>query len=195
MFDSSKTFQITIPFGGGKTCVVRFPADAEWCAWGRAQKTIRHFLGRGQSQSEEVDLPKINADLFALIRVDKDGPPFDEAEAGIVIGRIQRAQVIGMEREGDKYRIELKVPGASVSHVLRMPTAKEMQDHDRASSSVVSGRRSVETRAFLEPSGKLYDQLHISHEGYAADVPVIHKAAAVAEVIASLSLEADEDPE
>jgi len=34
---------------------------------------VRHFLGRGKSQSEDVDLPKINAELFAKIRTDKDG--------------------------------------------------------------------------------------------------------------------------
>jgi hypothetical protein len=89
----------------------------------------------------------------------------------------------------------MKVPGARVVHVLRMPTAKEMQDHERASTSVVAARRSVETRAFLEPSGALYDKLHISHEGYAGTVPIVHKSAAVSEVIAQLAIEADEDPE
>ena len=77
----------------------------------------------------------------------------------------------------------------------RVPTAKEMQDHERASTSVVAARRSVETRAFLEPSGALYDKLHISHDGYAGAVPIVHKSAAVSEVIAQLAIEADEDPE
>ena len=76
-----------------------------------------------------------------------------------------------------------------------VPTAKEMQDHERASTSVVAARRSIETRAFLEPSGALYDKLHISHEGYASTVPIVHKSAAVSEVIAQLAIEADEDPE
>jgi hypothetical protein len=31
-----------------------------------------------------------------------------------------------VEREGIDYRIGMKVPGARVTHVLRMPTAKEM---------------------------------------------------------------------
>ena len=110
---------------------------------------MRHFLGRGKSQSEDVDLPKINAELFAKIRTDKDGPEFDDAEAGMVIGRIERCAVANVEREGINYRIEMKIPGARVVHVLRMPTAKEMQDHERASTSVVAARRSVETRAFL----------------------------------------------
>jgi hypothetical protein len=70
-----------------------------------------------------------------------------------------------------------------------------MQDHERASTSVVAARRSVETRAFLEPSGALYDKLHISHDGYACAVPIVHKSAAVSEVIAQLAIDADEDPE
>jgi hypothetical protein len=193
LFDASKTFSFPVLL---KKCEVRFPTDAEWCLWARAQKSVRRFLGRGKSQIEEVDLPKINADLFAKVRVDKDGPPFDEAEAGMAVGRVQRCVVTDTEREGNNFRIEMKVPGAKVIHVLRMPTAKEIQDHDRDSSSVVAGRRSVETRSFLEPRGALYDKLHVSHDGYAGDVPIIHKSAAVAEVIAQLSLmEEDEDPE
>jgi hypothetical protein len=142
-----------------------------------------------------VDLPKINAELFAKIRTDKDGPEFDDAEAGMVIGRIERCTIASVEREGINYRIVMKVPGARVTHVLRMPTAKEMQDHERASTSVVAARRSVETRAFLEPSGALYDKLHVSHDGYAGAVPIVHKSAAVSEVIGSLAIEGDDDPE
>ena len=71
-------------------------------------------------------------------------------------------------------------------------------DHSRAttgSASVVAARRSIETRAFLEPSGALYDKLHISHDGYTGAGPIVHKSAAVSEVIAQLAIEADEDPE
>jgi hypothetical protein len=195
VFDSSKPFVVPILSGGEKRCEVRFPCDEEWGAWARAQRTVRHFLGRGKSQSEDIDLPKVNAELFNKIRVDRDGPEFDDAEAGMVIGRIERSQVSGIEREGNNYRIAMKVPGAKVTHTLRMPTAKEMQEHERASTSVVAARRSVETRAFLEPSGALYDKLHISHEGYNGAVPIVHKSAAVSEVIAQLGIEADDDPE
>jgi hypothetical protein len=41
----------------------------------------------------------------------------------------------------------------------------------------------------------LYDKLHISHDGYAGAVPIVHKSAAVSEVIAQLAIEADEDSE
>ena len=199
VFDASKPFVVPILSGGEKQCEVHFPTDDQWCGWARSQRTVRRFLGRGKSQSEELDLPKINAELFAKIRVDKDGPAFDDAEAGIVIGRIERCTVTSIDREGNHYRVEMKVPGARVTHVLRMPTAKEMQEHERASTSVVSARRSIETRAFLEPSGELYDKLHVSHGGYAgpelSKVPIVHKSAAVSEVLAQLAIEADDDPE
>ena len=195
VFDATKPFVVPILSGGEKRCEVRFPSDEEWSAWARQQRTVRRFLGRGKSQSEDLDLPKINAELFAKIRVDKDGAPFGDAEAGMVIGRIERSTVTDITREGNNYRVQMKVPGARVVHVLRMPTAKEMQDHERASTSVVAARRSVETRAFLEPSGALYDKLHVSHDGYAGDVPIVHKSAAVSEVIAQLAIDGDDDPE
>src|ERR1039457_5830859 len=97
----------------------------------------------------------------------------------MVIGRTERCAVANVEREGINYRIEMKVPGTRVVHVLRMPTAKEMQEHERASTSVVAARRSIETRAFLEPSGALYDKLHISHDGYAGTVPMCRRAVAL----------------
>jgi hypothetical protein len=53
---------VPILSGGEKRCEVRFPSDEEWCAWARAQRTVGHFPGRGKSQSEDVDLPKINAE-------------------------------------------------------------------------------------------------------------------------------------
>jgi len=195
VLDASKEIEVPIMSGGEKRCRVRFPTDAEWCDWARAQRTVRRFLGRGKSQSEEVDLPRINAELFAKIRVDTDGPEFDEAEAGMVIGRIERAVVTECEREGNNYCMAMKVAGAQVTHVLRMPKASEIQEHERASTSVVAARRSVETRAFLEPSGMLYDKLHVSHDGYAGDVPIVHKSSAVSEVIAQLAIESDDDPE
>jgi hypothetical protein len=194
-FDASKPFVLSILSGGDKKCEVRFPSDEEWCEWVREQRTMQYLLGRGRSQSEEVDLPKINAQLFAEIRTDLDGPEFDDAEASMVIGRIKRCTATKVEREGINYRIEMKVPGAHVVHLLRIPTAKDVQDHERSSSSVVTAPRSIETRTFLEPSGALYDKLQISHDGYAGEVPIVHKSAAVAEVIAQLAIDADRDPE
>ena len=65
VFDVGKTLVVPILSGGEKRCEVRFPNDEEWCNWARSQRTVRHFLGRGKSQSEDLGLPKINAELFA----------------------------------------------------------------------------------------------------------------------------------
>ena len=61
-----------------------------------------HFLGDTEPYDAvilDLGLPKINAELFAKIRTDKDGPEFDDAEAGMVIGRIERCAVANVERE------------------------------------------------------------------------------------------------
>ena len=51
------------------------------------------FPGAREVAERDVDLPKINAELFAKIRLDQDGPEFDDAEAGMVIGRVERCPV------------------------------------------------------------------------------------------------------
>ena len=114
--------------GGEKQCEVRYPTDEEWCAWARAQRTVRHFLGRGKSQSEDVDLPKINAELFRKIRIDQDGPAFDDAEAGVVIGRVERSQITGIEREGDliaRARLDYGTTGLEVHDQATIAPAEE----------------------------------------------------------------------
>jgi hypothetical protein len=58
----------------------------------------------------------------------------------------------------------------------------------------VAARRSIETRTFLQPSGALYDKLHVSHDGYASAVPIVHKSAAVSE-LAQLAIDGGDDPE
>jgi hypothetical protein len=196
-FDVSKQFVVPILSGGEKRCTVRFPNDEEWCHWARKQRSVRRVLGRGKSQTDEIGLDDLNAELFDRIRIDKDGgAAFDQAEAGMVIGKIERAAITGVDREGNNFRIELKVPGAETSHVLRMPTAKEMQEHERASTSVIVGRRQQEIRAFLEPSGLLYDKLHVSSSGYAGATPIVHKSAVITELLAQLAIaEDDEFPE
>ena len=192
VFDQAKPFEVPIMSGGEKRCVVRFPRMRSGAS-GRGSSAPSGASSAAGSRKAKRGPAEDQRGAVREVRLDQDGPAFDEAEAGIVIGRIERAQVSDVAREGVNYRIEMKVPGARVVHVLRMPTAKEMQDHERASTSVVAARRAVETRAFLEPSGALYDRLHVSDEGYAGVVPIVHKLAAVTEIIAQLAIEGDED--
>jgi len=56
-----------VPFGRGVVCL-------------GARATYRPSFSRARKRRADVDLPKINAELFAKIRTDKDGPEFDDAE-------------------------------------------------------------------------------------------------------------------
>jgi len=47
----------------------------------------------------------------------------------------------------------------------------------------------------LEPAGRLYDKLIESAEGYAGAMPVIHKSAAISELLAEIDSEAEDDAE
>jgi len=195
MFDVSKQFVVKILSGGEKQCTVRYPSDAEWCERATKQKLVRRLLGRSKSQYEALDGEAVDAELFARIRLDEDGAPFDEAEAAKVIARLERVTVAAVERAGNKYRIELAVPGGRTVHVLRIPSQKDVLEYSRASIHVTDGRRQQEIRVSLEPAGRLYDKLAESTEGYTGAVPVIHKSAAISELLAEIDSEGEDDAE
>jgi len=82
---------VVVPSFGRREELRSAVPSAEW--WQPAQRNRAAFLGRGKSQSEDVDLPKINAELFAKIR--RTGRPgFDDAEAPCDrrIGAVRRGQ-------------------------------------------------------------------------------------------------------
>jgi hypothetical protein len=195
MFDASKQFVVKILSGEEKQCTVRYPSDAEWCERAAKQRLVRRLLGRSKSQYEALDSEAVDGELFARIRLDEDGAPFDEAEAAKVIARLERVSVICVERAGNKYRIELVVPGGRTAHLLRIPSQRDVLEYSRASIHVTDGRRQQEIRVSLEPAGRLYDKLAESTEGYAGAVPVIHKSAAISELLAEIDSEAEDDAE
>jgi hypothetical protein len=195
-FNVAAEFVLKVP-GTAKTCTMRFGSDADWCGWARKQTSIKRNIGRGNFRYDPVNAAPVNAELFSKLRVDADGQQLDAAEIASIIGRLQRAQVLDAEQEGAQYRLTIGVLGASTVHVLRAPRVAETDEYENASVSVLHGTRSQQIRTFLDPVGPLYDALHISHEGYAAAVPIVHKAAAVAEVLRLVSqgIEEDDVPE
>lgn len=194
LFDSKKHFNIPIVSGEEKRCVLRFPTDEEWIQRAARQKSIRHFLGRGNSRSDVPNAEKIDAELFERIRQDKDGAPFDAAEASAAIARLERARVTSATREGGLYRIELKVPGATTVHVLKPPTKAQQLEYGRASVRITDGRREQTTSVNLQPSAKLYDDLvQGPPENYAGAVPIVHKDIVLVEILALIQALEDED--
>jgi hypothetical protein len=192
VFDSGRLFELRSFAKGAKCCVLRFPTDAEWCAWGRKQRSIRRSLGRGKTQIDSLNSDEANFELFGKIRSDKDGVEYNAAEASAAITRLQRAQVQDIEREGDTYRISLIVIGAATTHVLRMPAQEEVDAHEKASVSVVSGSRAQEIRTFLDPAGPFYDSLLVSKQGYSSFVPIVHKAVILNEMLRFIAQETEE---
>jgi hypothetical protein len=130
-------------------------------------------------------------DLLSKIKL--SGDELDEYEASLVIGRLVRCEVTDSRREGNQFRVDLKVPGAKTVHTVRIPSAKQVQHHSRQVVSIVEGRHGLqEMKLNMPASAELYDTLLISAEGYAGAVPLPHKSAVVSEVIALLNQDTDD---
>jgi hypothetical protein len=193
MIDLSKPITVPIISGTEKRVRVRFPSDGEWCERARKQRVVRHFLGRGKSQTDDdSETDRLNAEFLARIRQGQDGPALAPAEATLVLGKLERARVAEVEREGDAYRIVLKTALGETLHVVGIPTAEQMLIHERQSTRTTEGRRNQEIRGFLEPSGDLYDKVVKSSEGYAGAVPIVHKVPVITELLAQISAADDE---
>jgi len=195
MFDVSREFEIRIISGGDKTCRVRFPTDEEWIARAAKQRLVRRMLGRGKSSYDAPADDTANLELLQEIRKDADGEPFDEAEAANIIARLERVASLDVERIADEYQIGLGVPGGATLHVLRIPSQKDVLEYSRASLHVTEARSRQEIRVSLQPAGKLYDKLAIRTEGYAGSVPIVHKAAAITELLAAIQGEEEDSLE
>lgn len=195
MFDQAKEFLVKILSGGEKVCTVRFPSDEEWCERTRKQRAVRRILGRGKTQYEVTNAEEADAELFAKIRKDQDGAEFDTAEAAKVIERLERCQVLDASRDGDRFRIEMKVPGACVVHVLKIPTQQAVLDYGRASVRAIDMRRQQEIRLALEPSAELWGKVRVAVDGYANPdaVPIVHKDVAVVELLSQVEAAQEED--
>ena len=195
-FDTSKHFTVPIISGGEKRCVLRWPTDQEWAQRARSLRIVTQQLGRNRSQTDTVNEDRVNAELFTKIRIDQDGPPFDEAEAASAIRRLDRTLITDVDRDGAHYRIHLRAAGCDLLHVLRIPTKAEELRYRKAAVHIFDLRRQVEARLNLEASQELYDAVHVAHEGYAGPVPIVHKEAALREMLDQLQqLDEEADPE
>jgi hypothetical protein len=198
MFDTSKIFKIRILSGGEKACDVAFPSNDQWCERARKQKAVRRLLGRGKSQYESGNGNQADADLLAKIRKDQDGAPLDEFEASKVIDRLERCHVTDVSRDGNSYRVTMTVPGATVLHVLRMPTQKDVTEYGRSSVKSTDSARAQEIRMSLEPAMTLWERCRERVEGYAegSAVPVVHMDAAIVAMLTQMESDLeDPDPE
>jgi hypothetical protein len=195
MFDTKREIEISVLHPAGKkTCRVRWPSDEEWIEHSARRRVVVSQLSREESVTDIVDGERAAAELLAKIRLDKDGPELDEYEAAYVIDRLSRAQVEECQRADGGIQLSLKVPGGTTRHVLRVPSLAEVVGYRRSFSRIVENRRGKQLlKINLRAAGEFYDKLVQSKDGYAGEVPVIHKAAVVTELLVHLESEQEDD--
>lgn len=189
VFDASRPVTVNLRTPDGvKTIRVRFPTDEEWIDRQRKRKVIVKQLGRGVSETTIPDSQDVDGALLAKIRVgEDDGPVVDPFEASRVIEQLSQAEVDDVASIGDGFRVTLRVLGGTVTHQLRMPSAKDMFEYRRGFARVLDlPYNRQELVINLAPAATLFKKLIQSSEGYAGDVPIIHQAVAVKGAIDAL---------
>lgn len=179
-----------------KSAVLRLPTSEEILERLAQQKSIRRPIGRRKSQTEYTPNPKADLDLFQKIRLDK-GEEFDEYEAGNAISKLTYCEVTDCQREAEEYRVSLKTPFGITSHVLAIPTVRDISLYRRGIvHSIDLPHGAEEVRFRIEPAVTLYDAVIQKTEGYiegttAKQVPPHHKSAVVSELVQAVD---DLDP-
>jgi len=189
MFDAKQpiTLHLRAP-DGGKTVRVRFPTAEEWIDRQKKRKVIVKQLGRGVSETPIPDSAEADAALLARIRLpEENAPEVDPFEASRIIEQLSQADVDDVVQVGDAFRVTLRVLGGTVSHVLRMPSAKDVCEYRRGFARVLDlPYHRQELIINLAPAGARFKKLLESSDGYAGDVPIIHQAVAVKAAIDAL---------
>jgi hypothetical protein len=189
MFDAKQPITIHLRTPDGvKPIRVRFPTDEEWIDRQKKRKVIVKQLGRGVSETTIPDSQDADAALLAKIRVlEENAPDVDAFEASRIIEQLSQADVDDVVQEGDAFRVTLRVLGGTVTHLLKMPSAKDVFDYRRGFARVLDlPYNRQELIINLAPAGALFKKLLESSEGYASDAPIIHQAVAVKAAIDAL---------
>lgn len=180
VFDSTRplALQLRTP-AGVKAVRVRFPSDEEWTERQRRRKVVIKQLGRGVSETIIGNAEEADAALLAKIR-DGEGPEVDPFEASRIIEQLSQAEVDDVVQTGDSFRVTLRVLGGVVTHVLKMPSAKDVFEYRRGFARVLDlPYNRQELTIDLGAAAVLYKKLITATEGYAGEAPIIHQAVAV----------------
>ncbi|MCL5744932.1 MAG: hypothetical protein M1541_13570, partial [Acidobacteria bacterium] len=182
VFDATRpvAMQLRTP-SGVKTVRVRFPSDEEWTERQRRRKITIKQLGRGVSETIIGNAEDADAELLARIRVPEEGgPEVDPFEASRIIEQLSQAEVDDVVQAGDSFRVTLRVLGGTVTHLLKMPSAKDVFEYRRGFARVLDlPYNRQELTINLGAAGALYKKLITATEGCAGEAPIIHQAVAV----------------
>jgi hypothetical protein len=188
MFDLNRPIEIKLRSPeGDKAVTVRFPTDEEWVERQRRRKIIIKQLGRGVSETVIPGSEDADAELLAKLRVG-DGPEVDAFEATHILEQLSQADVDDVIQEAGAFRVLVRVPGGLTTHLLRMPSAKDVIEYRRAFARILDLPFNKQ-----ELTVNLYQKLCQATEGYAGAVPIIHQAVAVKAAIDALEAGFQED--
>jgi len=189
VFDAARPIALQLRTSAGvKTIRVRFPSDEEWTERQRRRKVIIKQLGRGVSETIIANGEDADGALLAKIRAhEEDAPEVDAFEASRIIEQLSQAEVDDVVQAGDAFRVTLRVLGGTVTHVLKMASAKDVTEYRRGFARVLDlPYNRQELTINLAAAGALYKKLITTAEGYAGDAPVMHQAVAVKAAIDAL---------
>lgn len=196
VFDAARPVAINLRGPDGlKTVRVRFPTDDEWVERQRRRKVIVKSLGRGISETVIPNGEDVDAALLAKIRTEEE-PQVDAFEAQKVIEQLSTCDVDDVVLAGDAFRVTLRVLSGTVTHLLKMPSAKDVNAYRRGFARVLDlPFNRQELTINIRAAADLWKKLVEATEGYAGDVPIIHQAVAVKAAIDALDASFEEDRE
>jgi hypothetical protein len=188
LFDVARQIDIKLKSAAGvKTVTVRFPTDEEWIDRQRKRKIIIKQIGRGMSETILPGSEDADGEFVAQLRVDADGPEIDGFEATSILDQLSKCEVDDVTDEAGGFLITLRVPGVVVTHLLQMPSSKQVIQYRRAFARVLDlPYNKQQLTVNLGAAGDLFKKLNQKSEGYAGAVPIIHQAVAVKAAIDSL---------
>ena len=192
VFDTGKLIDLKLmtPEGSAKVITVRFPTDQEWIDRQRRKKFFVKNLGRGKSETIVPDSNEVDEELVAKLRKDDGAVTIDGYEATQALDQLGSATIDDVVREAEGYRVTIQVPGAITSHLIRMPTAKEVTLYRRAFTRILDlPYAKQEYTINLGAAGNLYGALAKEQTGYAGAVPIMHKVVVVKAAIETLESE------
>ena len=173
---------------GVKTVRVRFPSDDEWTERQRRRKVIvkqSRAAGCRKRRSRTARRSTPRCWRRSAPRRSREVDPFEAHEGRRAVAP---GDVDDVVPAGDSFRVTTRVLGGTTTHLLKMPSAKDVIEYRRGFARVA--RPAVQPPgAHRQPAGRPATCTRSSceaTEGYVGDVPIIHQAVAVKAAIDAL---------
>jgi hypothetical protein len=198
-FNSAALFGMKMRLNGELHHVnVNFPSDQQWEERSRARPVTLHTLSGGQTRFEVSPSYAHDLKLYTEIRQSccngaqpqHPVPDLDEFEASSLIEKLATYNVRNVTLGNADCEVELDVMVFETVHKLRIPTQRQIVEYRKRSHDDMPlpyGRQRL--RVYLEPSGRLYDELLIEVRNYGGAVSLLHKQAVVQAIINALDAE------